>query len=169
MYIEYALLLVFPLAMILAAMSDLTTMTIPNRISIALAAVFIPLALIAGLSLQDFGLHFAAGAIMLAVGIGLFAIGVLGGGDAKLLAAGALWVGFGQLLPFLTHVAIFGGLLSVAVLAYRNYVPEGALAGPGWALRLKQKNGGIPYGIAIAAGALITFPATELYRLVMAG
>jgi len=166
MFIEYALLAIFPAAMILAAMSDMTTMLIPNRISIVLCAAFIVLALVAGLPFGQIGMHLAAGAIVLAAGIALFAAGVLGGGDAKLIAAGALWVGFDQLLPFLTYVAIGGGLLAATMLAYRNFVPDGLFAGPEWALRLKEKTCGIPYGIAIAGGALATFPATGLYRLI---
>lgn len=164
--IEYALLFVFPAAMIFAAMSDLTSMQIPNRISIVLAATFLVLALIAGLPMKDFAMHLAAGAVVLAVGIMLFAGGIVGGGDAKLIAAASLWVGFAQLLPFITYVALFGGALALLILAYRRFVPEGALAGPEWALRLKNHGGGIPYGIAISAGALTTFPATQLYRLI---
>lgn len=165
----YPILFVFPVAMILAALSDLRTMTIPNRISVVLIAAFLVLAPLAGLPLKQFGLHLAAGALVLTIGFTFFSCGWLGGGDAKLLAAGALWVGFDLLVPFIFHVTLFGGLLIAALLAYRWMVPEQIvmLAGSEWVSRLHQVGGGVPYGIAIASSALVVFPETRLFALVM--
>lgn len=163
--IAYSLLLVFPVVMILAALSDLFTLTIPNRLSIILVAVFFPLAFLAGLSTETILMHLAAGAGILAVGFILFSTGTLGGGDAKLLAAASLWVGVAPLTDFFVYVALIGGALAVTILLYRR-VPDESLVGPAWALRLHDKGHGIPYGIAIAGAALITFPATELYALI---
>jgi prepilin peptidase CpaA len=99
---------------------------------------------------------------MLLAGIVLFSLGWVGGGDAKLLAVASLWLGFEPMVLFLGYVAIFGGALAIAILAYRS-VPAGALPLPGWAARLHAKGEGIPYGVAIAAGALMIYPSTNWY------
>lgn len=162
MALEYAVALVFPAVMAFAGAMDLLTMTIPNRISLALVAAFFLAAPLLGLSAHDVMMHVGAGLLVLAIGIGLFAAGGFGGGDAKLLAAGALWIGFDCLLPFLLNVTIFGGLLAVIVLAYRR-VPASALPIPPWAARLHAPQSGIPYGIAIAAGAMAVYPKTPYF------
>lgn len=149
--------------MAFAAASDLLTMTIPNRVSLLLIAGFLALAPFAGLTWSAaLANHLAAGGLVLLAGIGMFAMGWLGGGDAKIIAAAALWLGFDQLLPFLAQTAVFGGLLAVATLAYRRF-PAGAMNLPGWALRLHKQGGGIPYGVAIAAAALVVYPATPWF------
>lgn len=158
----YLLLLVFPFAMAFAAATDLLTMTIPNRLSLGLCAAFLLVAPAAGLAWQDMLTHLAAGALMLLVGIAMFSMGWVGGGDAKLLAAASLWLGFEPMVLFLGYVAIFGGVLAVAILAYRS-VPAGALPLPSWALRLHAKGAGMPYGVAIAAGALTIYPSTKWF------
>jgi prepilin peptidase CpaA len=154
-----ALLFVFPFAMAYAAAFDVLTMTIPNRLSLGIAAAFFLLAPIAGLAWQEVLIHLAVGTGVLMLGIALFAFGIIGGGDAKLLAAASLWLGLEPLAPFLGYVGIFGGALAVAVLAYRS-VPAGALPLPDWAARLHAKGEGVPYGVAIAAGALTVYPST---------
>ena len=85
---------------------------------------------------------------------------LVGGGDAKLLAAAALWLGFDQLVPFLAYVTIFGGALALLLLAYRR-CPPARLPLPDWAARLHAKGEGMPYGVAIAAGALSIYPLTS--------
>ena len=97
---------------------------------------------------------------MLAVGIGMFALGWLGGGDAKLLAAAALWLGFDRLLEYLLYVAMAGGLLALSILIYRSIAPPLWLCREEWAMRLHAKTGGIPYGIALAAAGLLVYPST---------
>ena len=96
---ETALLLIFPALMAYAAASDLLTMTIPNRLSLALVAGFAAFAILAGLSMQAVLLHLGAGAAVLAASFALFAFGWIGGGDAKLAAATALWLGSVRRLP----------------------------------------------------------------------
>ena len=165
--IAYSLLIIFPAVMIMAALSDLLTMTIPNRLSIILVASFAPLAVVAGLPIESFLMHLAVGAGILVVGFLLFSIGTLGGGDAKLLAAAGLWIGAANLLTFLLYVAVVGGALALCILLYRRLPMAAAAAGPAWAFRLHGKETGIPYGIAIAGAALLTFPQTELYALIL--
>ena len=160
---EYPVLLLFPAALAYAAVMDIFTMTIPNRISLALIAGFPLAALMAGFPMHTTLMHLAAFAIILAFGIGFFAFNLLGGGDAKLLATAALWLGFEQLLPFVTTVAIAGGALAIFFLAVRR-IPVGSLPLPEWAARLHKGNNGIPYGLAICAGGLLIYPKTELFR-----
>jgi prepilin peptidase CpaA len=160
--LEYVLLFVFPFAMAFAAATDLLTMRIPNLLTLGLCAAFLVVAPVAGLSWQEVLMHLAAGAAMLLVGLLLFSLGWAGGGDAKLLAVASLWLGFEPLVLFLGYVAVFGGALAIAILAYRC-VPAGGLPLPDWAARLHAKGGGMPYGVAIAAGALTIYPSTHWY------
>lgn len=159
---DYALLLAFPALLAFGGAYDLLTMTIPNRVSLTLVVVFLVVALIAGLSVEQILWHLAAGFVVLAAGIILFAVGGFGGGDAKLLAAAALWIGFDQLVPFLAYVTIFGGALALAILFYRS-VPIIGVYAPDWAMKLHKRGTGIPYGIAIACSALLIYPQTALF------
>ncbi len=160
--LENVLLFVFPFAMAFAAVTDLLTMRIPNLLTLGTAAAFLVVAPLVGLGWQEMLMHLAAGAAMLLVGMLLFSLGWAGGGDAKLLAAASLWFGFEPLVLFLGYVAIFGGALAIAILAYRR-APAGALPLPDWAARLHAKGEGMPYGVAIAAGALTIYPTTSWY------
>ena len=161
--ISYWLLLVFPAAMAFAAMMDLFTMTIPNRISLFLVAAFLLVAPLTGMPWEQFGAHLATGAAVLAVGIVLFAFGIVGGGDAKLLAAAALWIGHQDLLPYCLAVAILAGVLSVVILLYRGILPPLWLANKPWAMRLHDRKVGVPYGLALSGAALWVFPTTAWF------
>ena len=161
--IDSPLILIFPAAMAFAASMDLLTMTIPNRISIALIAIFFVVAPFSGLTAQQFAMHAGAGITMLVIGIGMFAAGWVGGGDAKLLAVGALWLGLPELVPFLLLTGIIGSVLLLALVAYRVY-PAGALPIPDWAVRLHRRDTGMPYGIAIGGAAIALFPQSALFQ-----
>jgi prepilin peptidase CpaA len=159
-----ATLLVFPAFMAYAAVSDMLTMTISNRLCMGLAASFLAFAVLCGLDLAAFGWHLAAGFMVLAIGFGFFAAGWIGGGDAKLAAVTALWFGFDPLLVYLIFAGMLGGMLTLGLLQARTYpLPAFASRWP-WALRLHAPETGIPYGIALAASALIVFPQTALWR-----
>ncbi len=158
----------FPVALVLGAATDLFTMTIPNRLSIALSLVFLVAAPIVGMSWSMFALHLLTGFAVLVVGVGLFAARIFGGGDAKLLAAAALWVGPFQLPQFLFALAIGGGILALVMLIYRAMpypMPEGVAP---WAERLHDPKMGIPYAIAISGGGLILFPETVWFQALAA-
>ncbi len=161
------ILMTFPIAMAFAAANDLFTMKIPNRVSMALVAGFVAVALLSRMPLETFAMHFALALCVLAVTIALFSLNMLGGGDAKLLAAGALWMDGEHLVEFLAYVTIFGGVLAVVFLGYRNFAPPNGFARPTWGKRLHATGGPIPYGIAIAAGGLVAFPATALFRTLL--
>ncbi|MBB3612792.1 prepilin peptidase [Rhizobium sp. BK602] len=160
--LEAVTLLIFPLCLSVAAISDLLTMTIPNRISLILAGAFIVLAPLVGLTLPDIGMHLAGAALVFCVCFALFALNVMGGGDAKLLAASALWFGFdASLLVFLVYVAFLGGVVTIAILMIRsqsNTIMAMGLPLPN-SLLIARK---IPYGIAIAIGGFLAFPSSPL-------
>jgi prepilin peptidase CpaA len=158
--LEFAILTVFPGAVAFAAAMDLFTMTIPNRVSLALLAAFVVLAPFAGLGPAQMAQHMAAGFTVLLVGVLLFIPGWIGGGDAKLAAAVALWVGFENLVPYLFWVALAGGMLAGIFSAFREMPLPRLVIAEGWAVRLHSRDGGIPYGIALGAAALAVYPQT---------
>jgi prepilin peptidase CpaA len=146
--------------MAFAASSDLFTMTISNRLSLALTGGFILLAIATGASLAVIGMHLAAGALVLVVSFVFFTQGWIGGGDAKLAAATALWFGFAHLLDYMIYASLFGGALTLMLLQFRRLPLPEALAKQPWIQRLHDQAGGVPYGIALAAAALIVYPDT---------
>lgn len=161
-YALSALLFVFPALVILGGVYDLTTMRIPNWISIVLAVAFIPVALAVQLPWQDVAISVGMGFAALVIGIVLFALRVLGGGDAKLLAASIMWVGVSGLMAFGLTTALAGGALSLLLLTARKWAPHLPVVFPEWMQRLLQPKGDIPYGVAIAAGAVLSFPYSQL-------
>jgi prepilin peptidase CpaA len=106
-------------------------------------------------------LHLGAGAAVLVASFVCFSFGWIGGGDAKVAAAAALWFGFGHLLHYLVYASLFGGALTLLLLQFRQWPLPYALAGQPWLLKLHAKESGIPYGIALAVGALVIYPETE--------
>jgi prepilin peptidase CpaA len=161
--VEVALLTVFPGAVLFAAAMDLFTMTIPNRVSLALAAAFPLLAPVAGLGPWDMACHVGAGLTILVAGMLLFIPGWIGGGDAKLAAAVALWLGFEHLFAFMVYAALAGGTLATTILSLRQMPLPRAMAAEAWAVRLHDRGAGIPYGIALAAAALVIYPHTAWF------
>ncbi|HEV7335873.1 MAG TPA: prepilin peptidase [Bosea sp. (in: a-proteobacteria)] len=159
-----AILVIFPAAMAYAAASDIVTMTISNRLCLLLVAAFAICAISLGLSWSQIGWHLAAGVIVLLVGIALFAAGWVGGGDAKLVAATALWFGFEPLLPYLMVTAIAGGVLTLLLHQLRQAPLPGPAANWAWAKRLHGVQQGVPYGVALAFGALAVLPQTAIWR-----
>ena len=157
--VELLLLWFFPALMTAAAVSDLLTMTIPNRLSLALAAGFGLACAVAGLGLPQTAAHVSAGAAMLVLGFAGYAFGWIGGGDAKLFAAAALWFGWETLGEYALAAGILGGGLTLAVLVLRQ-VPLPAPQHQGWLLRLHDPKAGVPYGIALAAAAILLYPHT---------
>ena len=112
-----AIFVVFPLCLAIAALSDMFTMTIPNRVPAILLASFVIIAPLAGLGLGEVAMHLMAGLLVFCVCFALFAFNVMGGGDAKLLTASAVWFGFNvSLFGFMIYVALFGGILTFAIL-----------------------------------------------------
>lgn len=160
---QTTLLLVFPALVILGGLRDAVSFTIPNWISIALAVAFFPVALVVGASFEQVGLAALVGFGALIAGMAMFAVGWIGGGDAKLFAASGLWIGWSAAAPFLLVTGLAGGALAVGLLALRSvWLRPIAAAGPAWMGRLATPGENAPYGIAIAVGALVAFPQSLL-------
>ena len=166
MVIDAVRLILFPATMAFAASSDLLTMTISNRVSFILLIGFFVLAAASGMSMTEIFSHAGAAALVLGVAFGFFARGWIGGGDAKLAAATALWLGFDHLMNYLLYASVFGGVLTLLLLQFRTVPLPGLLAGQNWLQRLHQKDGGIPYGIALAAAALLVYPETPWMKAI---
>ncbi len=161
--VEAAVLLFFPILMVFAAFSDLLTMTISNRISIGLVAGFIPLAYLTGSSGSLIFLHLGCGAAVLAITFSMFCFGWIGGGDAKLAAATAVWVGWEHLLDYSIFAAMLGGVLTLALLGARSLPLPQMLMRHAWIARLHDEKTGVPYGIALAAAGLLLYPETAVW------
>jgi prepilin peptidase CpaA len=139
----------FAALLIAAAAGDALYFRIPNQLVLLIAGLFLPVALVAGLGLPAIGTHLAISGAVLLGGFLLFALGLFGGGDAKLLAAAALWLGWPALLPFLVWTALAGGLLGMLIglrVLFDRFV------------RKVPVNRDVPYGIALASGAIIALP-----------
>ena len=153
-------MVLFPAMMAIAASSDLLTMTISNRVSLILVGGFFALALVIGMSATDMLWHMGAGALVLLLAFGCFVMGWIGGGDAKLAAATALWFGFDHLLTYLLYASLLGGALTFLLIQFRMLPLPQFLAAHEWVERLHRKDAGVPYGIALAAAALLIYPDT---------
>jgi prepilin peptidase CpaA len=162
---EFLVLIVLPAMLAIAAASDVISFTIPNILQLALSAAFVMFAIAAGLGVTPFLQHLLAGCLGLAFGFVLFARGYIGGGDAKLLAACALWLGFHDLIAYAVVTGLCGGMLALAVLAIRRWPLPIALMRQSWAARLHDPENGLPYGVALAAGMLLVLPHSAIFGL----
>jgi prepilin peptidase CpaA len=167
--LEALIFVVFPFCMAFAIVSDMVSMTIANRVSLVLVATFAMVAPLTGMAWVDFGWHFAGGALVLCCTFVLFAIGGMGGGDAKLMAATALWMGFSpQLMQYLLQASIYGGMLTLLLIIYRNS-PLSSFTGGNVLLRhFANGKAGIPYGVALGAAGLMVYPSTPLMQWALA-
>jgi len=158
--------LVFPAALVWAAISDIRSMTISNRLTAGLALAFVPVAILCHLSLAQLGIHFGLALAGLAVGIVLFYFRAMGGGDAKLIAACCLWLGATGTLAMLLYTALAGGALTLGLLGMRK-APIAAVTGalPRWLNRHLDPKGDIPYGVAICVGGLLAIGQCDLLPL----
>lgn len=145
------LALVFSGLLVAAAVEDAVRLRISNItvLLVIVAAVVAAVVLRPALSLWQ---NLAVFAALLAIGTPLFAAGKLGGGDVKLLAAVGLWFNLKGAFWMLVDVLLAGGVLAILIIALRSL---------GWSEKIRRRavilrpGGGIPYGVAIAAGALI--------------
>ncbi|MDZ5700159.1 prepilin peptidase [Chelativorans sp. M5D2P16] len=167
--LEASVFVIFPFCMAFAAVSDMVSMTIANRISLILVAAFVVLAPLTGMPWLAVGMHLAAGMAVLTVTFTLFAIGGMGGGDAKLMAATAVWFGFGiGLADYLVTSALAGGALTLALLMFRKS-PLAMLAGNNTLLRhFADEKAGIPYGVALGLGGLLAYGESPLMQWALA-
>lgn len=162
----YLVLAAYAGLLVYAACSDIARLIIPNWVSIALAALYPVAALISGASLGEIAFHFVFAGLVLTVGYFLFAAKIFGGGDAKLLAAVAIWTGITAFSPFFFWTAISGGVMALALLGAR-YVIKQAETNPPFVNRLLAKQEGIPYGVAIMVGGLMAIPSLSMLSVTL--
>ncbi len=161
--LDALVLIVFPLLMVFACLYDLLTEMIPNRISILLFGGFCLLAALLQISWREFGFHIAGGFVFLSLAFTLFSMGWIGGGDGKLAASTALWLGLPQLLEFAVTVSILGGLLAMVLVVFRRFPLPNALVQINWVVRLHKEDGAVPYGIAIGLAGLLLYPQSTIW------
>jgi prepilin peptidase CpaA len=154
----------FPAAMALAASMDVVTMTIPNRICLAVTVGYLVVAIALGVPLDAIAINLSCAAAVLATTFAMFSFGWIGGGDAKLAAATALWLGWGMMFEYFARAAIYGGALTLLILAARQFVLPVFLARQAWIARLHDAKNGVPYGAALAAAGLMAYPHSEIWR-----
>jgi prepilin peptidase CpaA len=145
--------------LIAAAISDVISLRIPNYLSVALVALFAIYAIADAMPLDALLWHVIAGATVLAVGMALFAFGLFGGGDTKLLAAAALLIGWSSLLPLVVMVAVVGGLLAVVIATMRARGVMELLSTLGVRGAIFEADRAyVPYAVAIAAAWFFVGP-----------
>jgi prepilin peptidase CpaA len=157
------ILILFPALMVFSAMSDLVTMTISNKVSLALITGFLVIAPLTGVPLPTIGWHILTAVIVLAVTFAFFAAGWIGGGDAKLAMATSIWLGPMLTINYLLLATVFGGVLTLTMLSMRNYPWPLMLDNVPWIARLYRMDKGIPYGIALGAAGLIVYPSSVIW------
>ncbi len=158
---EIALFLVLPLLVAAAAFYDASSMIIPNWLNGLIAVLFVPVAFAAHMPATEIGLNLILGVTAFTLGAGLFFLRVMGGGDVKMIAACSVWLGLPMMMPFLLFTAIAGGALAAFALLARRIAPVG-VSYAGWARWLTERRTGVPYGIAIAAGAIFAWGQSAL-------
>lgn len=149
-----------PFLVVVAGAHDFLTLRIPNWLNAFVALAFFPLAIMTGMPAEILLWHCLTAVVILAVGFGLFSGGYIGGGDAKLLAAAGLWFGWPDAGPFLVFTALAGGVLALAYQVWCMLKIEQEVREIGWAKRWLNFKADLPYGVAIAAGAILAFPGT---------
>lgn len=154
------LMMFFPSLVVAAGIGDFLTMRIPNWLNLAIALSMPPIALLAGMPLHVLGWHLLAGVVMLVIGFGLFAGRFIGGGDAKLIAAAALWIGWTQLLLFVIITSLAGGVLAILMKLWQLLRIEHQVKDFAWLKQLFRRDLQLPYGAAIAVGAAWVYPLT---------
>lgn len=148
--------LVFPFALLtLCALHDVTSFKIPNRYVAMLLMGWPVTVLMSGAPMSLIGQSALMGGLFLVAGFALFAFGLLGAGDVKLIAATALWVAPSQMFVFLLATTALGGVLGVALLTLRSKPMPVAAYKAAWLVQLHERERVMPYGVAIAGGAMI--------------
>ena len=154
MIAEILILGAFPVLLLIAACWDIASFTIPNFIQAALIALFLFFVVATAMPPALFGGHLLAGFIGLVAGFTLFSLGYVGGGDAKLFACVSLWLGLAVLPSYALIASVLGGGLTLGLLSFRSLPLPGVLARQNWIMRLHDEAAGVPYGVALAAGAV---------------
>lgn len=152
----------FPLAMIMAGAMDVMTRRIPNLLIISIACAFFPSALAMGMPLWMVMENCATAIVLLGLGFIVFFFGFVGGGDAKLLAVAGLWLGFPPSVVFIGFSAVAGGLLAAAIALWFMLHVEASTRSQRLGAIFGELAPDVPYGFALAAGAILATPFSWL-------
>jgi prepilin peptidase CpaA len=164
--LHLSILAFFPALMALSASMDLLTFTIPNRLCAALAVGYLVIAALLGVSAVDILLNISCALAILIIAFLMFNLGWIGGGDAKLAAATAAWLGWTAILNYGLAAAIFGGILTLILLGARAAPLPAAFGRIEWLARLHNVKAGVPYGIALAAAGLMQYPNSSIWAAI---
>ena len=164
--LHLSILAFFPVLMALSASMDLLTFTIPNRLCAVLALGYLVFAVLLGVSAIDILLNVSCALAILIVAFVMFNLGWIGGGDAKLAAATAAWLGWATILDYGLAAALLGGILTLILLGARMAPLPTALGRIGSFARLHNPSAGVPYGIALAAAGLLQFPNSSIWAAI---
>ena len=156
----------FPALMALSASMDLLTFTIPNRLCAVLLLGYLVFAVLLGVPAVDILLNISCALAILIVAFVMFNLGWVGGGDAKLAAATAAWLGWTAILDYGVAAAIFGGILTLIILGARTAPLPAVFGRIDWLARLHNANAGVPYGIALAAAGLMEYPNSSIWAAI---
>jgi prepilin peptidase CpaA len=144
-----------------AAVADMHAYKIPNWLTGFTALAFLPVAIWSGLDFSTIGFHYLMGALLLLIGYGLFSFGIFGGGDAKFVAACGVWFGATDSLYFLIAAVWCGGILAIAMLVWTVFKYAVQLDFGDFIPGLRKAMPKLPYGIALAAGAILAIPESS--------
>jgi len=156
--IHFLSMTLFPALMIVAGAGDALALRIPNWLTGLIALAFFPMALATGMPWGVVGIHLLTGIGLFFLGFVLFSVGLFGGGDAKLIAAAGLWFGWPDILPFLVLTAFAGGALAAVVGAWAMINMNAEIKDQKFLRRLRGLKPNVPYGYALAIGAILAFP-----------
>ncbi len=163
--VSNAALLGFLGLMLVAAWTDMARFTIPNWVPAAMIVLWLVSAPFTGMGWTGAGLSLATFTGFLVVGMLLWAPGWLGGGDVKLIAAGALWFGWPDALMFLLAAAAAGGVLALALVLLRRISPALPVDAEWIGKTALAQGAPAPYAVAIAGGAMLWLPHSALLAM----
>jgi prepilin peptidase CpaA len=152
---------IFAFTMVCAALTDLLTRKIWNRLVLALLLAYAVLAPLVGFTAHQIGGSVVVALAVLLVTVVLFSRGLFGGGDAKLAAVTSLWFGIDHTPAYLIGTALLGGAFALTILLFRMLPLPVGLRNEGWVAQLHSRGTGMPYGVALAVAALLVFPTTH--------
>lgn len=154
--IVYAAIGVYCVFLIIAAVGDVKSFTITNKLNILFFLSFLIFAPFLGLGFAEIGQHFLVALAAFLICFVLFTIGVFGGGDVKLVGATAFWLGSAPMMSYVFYTAIAGGFLAIIILTSRLLAKKyGLPRSPKWLRQMLRGHSAIPYGVALCIGGMV--------------